>query len=181
MKFFKASEIYVKLPHSVEYPTRRLTPVVPARGLWVSGIHRSIFNIDHGIMISNISTTKAEVHNYTSTPVDIDIIGISTIGYSIKNRTVRPQKYTTSFDSVDEQGIATLGIVTCNTNINVMKYTTSHERVDDAGIVTLGIVTRNNNMKPIVMPSIDYLAKGDSHGLFISRIESKRPTISDLP
>lgn len=179
MKFFKAKEIYVKLPHSTEYPRRRDTPVVPARGLWVSGIHRSIFNIDHGVYISNVHTSKIQVHDYITTPISLDTTGIAMTGYSIRSRSVKPQRYTTAEVRENDDGIMTMGI-SFRSYIEPMRYTTSEKHVNDEGCTTIGIVMRDGDIKPIKQLSASYNVNADSHGLFISKLESKRSIISNV-
>ena len=110
--FFKSPEIYVKLTRSSQYPTVKDTPLVPIRGLWVTGIHRSIFDIDHHVTITNIDTSRVEVHDYTASSNTIQDEGHSTIGVVCLNSVyVNPQKYSTSSDTIQDEGHSTIGIV----------------------------------------------------------------------
>ena len=154
MKYFvKSPEIYVKLTRSSQYPTVKDTPLVPIRGLWVTGIHRSIFDIDHHVTITNIDTSRVEVHDYTASSNTIQDEGHSTIGIVCLNgRKVTADKYSTTEKTIDDEAHSTLGIVRCNSN-----YIT-----------------------PKIYSESKYGNVCDSHGIFVSTITSSKATITDV-
>ena len=151
--FFKSPEIYVKLTRSTQYPTVKDTPMVPIRGLWVAGIHRSIFDIDHHVTITNIDTSHAEVHDYT-----------------------------TSSDMIQDEGHSTIGVVQLNSgHLNPQKYTTSSDMIHDEGHSTIGVVCLNGNyVTPKIYSESKYGNVCDSHGIFVSNITSSQATITDV-
>jgi hypothetical protein len=181
--FFKSPEIYVKLTRSTQYPTVKDTPIVPIRGLWVAGIHRSIFDIDHHVTITNIDTSHAEVHDYTTSSEVIQDEGHSTIGVvKLNSGHLNPQKYTTSSDMIHDEGHSTIGIVCLNNRkVTANKYSTTQQIVEDEGHSTIGIVCLNGNyVEAEIYSESKYGNICDSHGIFVSNITSSQATITDV-
>lgn len=181
--FFKSPEIYVKLTRSSQYPTVKDTPLVPIRGLWVAGIHRSIFDIDHHVTITNIDTSHAGIHDYTSSSGMVQDEGHSTIGVvQLNSGHLNPQKYTTSSDKIQDEGHSTIGIV-CLNNRKVIadKYSTTQQTVEDDGHTTIGVVClRGNYIKAETYGDTKYGNVCDSHGIFVSNMTSSQATITDV-
>jgi hypothetical protein len=181
--FFKSPEIYVKLTRSTQYPTVKDTPIVPIRGLWVAGIHRSIFDIDHHVTITNIDTSHAEVHDYTTSSEVIQDEGHSTIGIvKLNSGHLNPQKYTTSSDMIHDEGHSTIGIVCLNNRkVTANKYSTTQQTIEDEGHSTIGVVCLNGNyVEAEIYSESKYGNVCDSHGIFVSNITSSQATITDV-
>ena len=181
--FFKSPEIYVKLTRSTQYPTVKDTPIVPIRGLWVAGIHRSIFDIDHHVTITNIDTSHAEVHDYTTSSEVIQDEGHSTIGVvQLNSGHLNPQKYTTSSDMIHDEGHSTIGIVCLNNKkVTANKYSTTQQTIEDEGHSTIGVVCLNGNyVEAEIYSESKYGNVCDSHGIFVSNIASSQATITDV-
>ena len=180
--FFRSPEIYIKLRRSSEYPTNLDTPLVPIRGLWVAGIHRSIFDIDHAVMVTDIDSTKVVEHDYTTSSSMIKDEGCAHIGIVMYNsHNVPVQKYTKSSSMVKDEGCAHIGIVMLNShNLPVQKYTTSHHTFNDEGCAHMGIIV--NAIKPnyTIYHETKYSAMGDAQGLFVSAINSTPATVTDV-
>jgi hypothetical protein len=180
--FFKSPEIYVKLIRSSQYPTVKDTPLVPIRGLWVAGIHRSIFDIDHHVTITDIDTSHAGIHDYTTSSDTIQDEGHSTIGVvQLNSGYVNPQKYSTSSDTIQDEGHSTIGVVCLNGGkVTADKYSTTEKTIDDEGHSTIGIVCLNGNyITPKIYSESKYGNVCDSHGIFVSNIVSSQATITD--
>ena len=112
--FFRSPEIYVKLKRSSMYPTNKDTPLVPIRGLWVTGIHRSIFDIDHVVQITDIKSSKC-----------------SAIDYSTIEKTIK------------DDGCSILGVVALNNNVNIsLRTKKKYSGVGDShGLFVAGLST----------------------------------------
>lgn len=180
--FFKSPEIYVKLTRSTQYPTVKDTPIVPIRGLWVAGIHRSIFDIDHCVTITGIESSHAGVHDYTSSNEVIRDEGCSILGIvRLKSSKLNVQKYTTSQNRICDEGCSVLGIVCCGSQkVVASKYSTTNENVEDEGCSILGIVSANNTVIPHQYSNTEYKNICDSHGIFVSNVTSHKATITDI-
>lgn len=183
--FFRSSEIYVKLPHSSRYPTRRDTPIVPIRGLWVSGIHRSIFNIDHGIQISNIESTSGIYDDAGTVSVDFhESDGCSVLGHVVCNTKPTIQVYSTTSTTVNEKdGCTVMGHVICNETPNTLKYsqaTSNFHESDGCTVMGHVMVSFGNHLKHNSITQTDYEGKGDAQGLFVSTLIISQATITDV-
>lgn len=181
--FFRSPEIYIKLKRSSLYPTTKDTPLVPIRGLWVAGIHRSIFDIDHHVTITNIDSSHAGIHDYTTSSETIQDEGHSTIGVVLLNSGhLIPQKYTTSSGMIQDEGHSTIGIVCLNgRKVTADKYSTTQRTVEDEGHTTIGIVRLNSNyIKHEIYSESKYGNVCDSHGIFVSNMVSNQATITDV-
>lgn len=179
--FFRSPEIYIKLKRSVQYPTVKDTPLVPIRGLWVSGIHRSIFDIDHGIQVTDIQSTQSSVNDFTSRSEEVKDEACVLSGIvSLIGPTITSKKYTTVYDSWEDDAIALSGIVSlCNSNIPVSKYETVEHNADDDGFSILGVVNLNESIIAKYFENEKYSNVADSHGVFVAGISTNRSTITD--
>ena len=180
--FFRSPEIYVKLKRSSMYPTNKDTPLVPIRGLWVTGIHRSIFDIDHVVQITDIKSSKCSAIDYSTIEKTIKDDGCSLLGaVMMDGPKLAVQKYAVTDAAVkDDDGCSVLGIVALNTSINVNKYKTTNDSVkDDDGCSVLGIVALNNNVNISRYAKKKYSSVGDSHGLFVAGLSTSRVSVTD--
>lgn len=181
--FFKSPEIYVKLTRSTKYPTTKDTPLVPIRGLWVAGIHRSIFDIDHCVTITGMESSHAGVHDYTSSSGMFQDEGCSTIGViQLKSGHLHPQKYTSSSNMIQDEGYSTIGVIRLNgRKVIADKYSTTQKTVEDEGYTTIGVVcVCGNYIEAEVYRDAKYGNVCDSHGIFVSNMASGRSTITDV-
>ena len=90
-KIYYAKEIYKKIPVNLQHPTALDTPIVPIRGLYVAGLHRNIFNIDHCVQITALENQPARWVNYTRITADMSDDG-GFIMRGIKRRIAAPSK-----------------------------------------------------------------------------------------
>ena len=181
--FFRSPEIYIKLKRSSLYPTTKDAPIVPIRGLWVAGIHRSIFDIDHVLEVTDITTSRASVNDYSSSNETIKDEGCSVLGIvSSNDGRMVAQKYTTSKDTIKDEGCSVLGIIQCNNGkFTTMKYSTTSAKVNADSCSVLGIVSCEGTKIPrFVYRDNKYYANCDSHGIFVSNMRSTRATVTDV-
>lgn len=180
--FFRSPEIYVKLKRSSMYPTNKDTPLVPIRGLWVTGIHRSIFDIDHVVQITDIKSNKCSVIDYSTIEKTIKDDGCSLLGAVMVNGPkLTVQKYAFTDECIKEDdGCSILGVVVLNgSSINVNKYKTINETIKDDGCSLLGAVALNNNVNISRYTKKKYSSVGDSHGLFVAGLSTSRVSVTD--
>jgi hypothetical protein len=163
------------------YPTNKDTPLVPIRGLWVTGIHRSIFDIDHVVQITDIESSKSSIADYTSIEKAVKDDGCSLTGVVMVNGSKVPvQKYTSTDETTKDDGCSILGIVTLNENINVNKYKTVNESMkEDDGCSILGIIALNNNVNISWYTDRKYSSVCDSHGLFVAGLSTSRVSVTN--
>ena len=88
-KIYYAKEIYKKLPVTLQHPTALDTPIVPIRGLYVAGLHRNIFNIDHCVQLTSLINEPAQWVNYTKTTAEMSDDG-SFIIRGVRRRALKP-------------------------------------------------------------------------------------------
>ena len=183
MKYFlRSPEIYVKLKRSSMYPTTKDTPLVPIRGLWVTGIHRSIFDIDHAVQITNIESSKCSINDYTSIEKTIKDDGCTLSGVVMANGAkLSIQKYTATDKIIKDDGCSILGVVALSgSSINVNKYKTITEPMkEDDGCSILGVVVLNNAVNFESYTKQTYSSPGDSHGLFVAGLRTSRVSVTD--
>ena len=182
MKYFlRSPEIYVKLKRSSMYPTTKDTPLVPIRGLWVTGIHRSIFDIDHGVQITNIESTKCSVNDYTSIEKAIKDDGCVLSGVVMANGPkLSIQKYSATDKIIKDDACSILGLVVLNgSSINVNKYKTITEPMKDDGCSILGVVVLNNAVNFESYTKQAYSSPGDSQGLFVAGLRTSGVSVTD--
>ena len=178
--FFRSPEIYVKLKRSNMYPTNKDTPLVPIRGLWVTGIHRSIFDIDHVVQITDIKSSKCSAIDYSTIEKTIKDDGCSLLGaVMINGPKLAVQKYAATETGIKDDGCSILGVVALNTSINVNKYKTINESIKDDGCSILGAVALNNNVNISLHTKKKYSGVGDSHGLFVAGLSTSRVSVTD--
>ena len=88
-KIYYAKEIYKKLPVTLQHPTALDTPIVPIRGLYVAGLHRNIFNIDHCVQLTSLINEPAQWVNYTKTTAEMSDDGAFIIR-GVRRRALKP-------------------------------------------------------------------------------------------
>ena len=135
-KIYYAKEIYKKIPVNLQHPTALDTPIVPIRGLYVAGLHRNIFNIDHCVQITALENQPARWVNYTRITADMSDDG-GFIMRGIKRRIATP---------------------------SIVKYSrTTTEMTDDGGFIMRGIKRRIATPSNVPRPRINHDHIGDSH------------------
>lgn len=165
-KIYYAKEIYKKLPVSLQHPTALDTPIVPIRGLYVAGLHRNIFNIDHCVQITALENQPTRWVNYTRITADMPDDG-GFILRGIKRRNMVPSivKYSrTTASMADDGGFIMRGIKRRNMRPSITPYgKVNVEMPDDGGFIMRGIKRRNTTPSKVPRPTINHDHIGDSH------------------
>jgi hypothetical protein len=167
-KIYYAKEIYKKLPVSLQHPTALDTPIVPIRGLYVAGLHRNIFNIDHCVQLTAVDNEPARWVDYTRIKADMVDDGGGFILRGIRRRAAVPKvdKYTrTTAEAADDGAFIIRGIRRRAAMPSVTAYgNVTSDMVDDGG----GFIIRGIRRRTL-MPKIDRRTAvnrdhiGDSH------------------
>lgn len=165
-KIYYAKEIYKKLPVSLQHPTALDTPIVPIRGLYVAGLHRNIFNIDHCVQITALENQPARWVNYTRITAEMSDDG-GFIMRGIKRRNSAPSltKYSRiTAEMPDDGGFIMRGIKRRNTTPSITPYgKVNAEMPDDGGFIMRGIKRRAATPSKVHRPTINHDHVGDSH------------------
>lgn len=165
-KIYYAKEIYKKLPVSLQHPTALDTPIVPIRGLYVAGLHRNIFNIDHCVQITSINNEPARWVDYTRTTADMPDDG-SFILRGIRRRAALPKidRYTrTSAEMADDGGFIVRGIRRRATTPSITPYgKVTVDMPDDGAFILRGIRRRSLILNTVQRSSVNHDHIGDSH------------------
>lgn len=165
-KIYYAKEIYKKLPVSLQHPTALDTPIVPIRGLYVAGLHRNIFNIDHCVQLTAINNEPARWVDYTRITADMPDDG-AFIVRGIRRRAALPKidRYTqTTAEMPDDGGFIIRGIRRSAVTPNITPYgKVSADTPDDGGFIIRGIRRQALQLKTNKMTTINHDHIGDSH------------------
>ena len=165
-KIYYAKEIYKKLPVSLQHPTALDTPIVPIRGLYVAGLHRNIFNIDHCVQITALENEPARWVNYTRITADMSDDG-GFIMRGVKRRNMVPSitKYSRTTASMsDDGGFIMRGVKRRATIPSITPYgKVTTDMADDGGFIMRGIKRRNTTPSKVPRPTINHDHIGDSH------------------
>lgn len=165
-KIYYAKEIYKKLPVSLQHPTALDTPIVPIRGLYVAGLHRNIFNIDHCVQITALENQPARWVNYTRITAEMSDDG-GFIMRGIKRRIAAPSitKYSrTTAEMPDDGGFIMRGIKRRSATPSITPYGKANaEMSDDGGFIMRGIKRRNSTPSKVPRLTINHDHIGDSH------------------
>ena len=139
-KIYYAKEIYKKLPVTLQHPTALDTPIVPIRGLYVAGLHRNIFNIDHCVQLTSLTNEPAQWVNYTKTTAEMSDDGAFIIR-GVRRRGIKPSfvRYTrTSTEMSDDGEFIIRGVrrrgLTLSTN---RKGSINHDHIGDSHCVKI--------------------------------------------
>lgn len=165
-KIYYAKEIYKKLPVTLQHPTALDTPIVPIRGLYVAGLHRNIFNIDHCVQLTDLTNEPAQWVNYTKTTADMSDDG-SFIIRGVRRRGIKPSfvKYTrTSTELSDDGGFIIRGVRRRAHTPNFTAYgRASVEMSDDGAFILRGVRRRGLTPSTNRKGRVNHDHIGDSH------------------
>lgn len=165
-KIYYAKEIYKKLPVTLQHPTALDTPIVPIRGLYVAGLHRNIFNIDHCVQLTALINEPAQWVNYTRTTAEMSDDG-SFIIRGVRRRGIKPSfvRYTrTSAEMSDDGSFIMRGVRRRSLAPNFTAYgKVSAEMSDDGSFIIRGVRRRSLTLNTIRKGSINHDHIGDSH------------------
>lgn len=166
-KIYYAKEIYKKLPVSLQHPTALDTPIVPIRGLYVAGLHRNIFNIDHCVQLTAINNEPAQWVNYTKITADMVDDGGGFILKGIRRRAAVPKidKYTrTSAEMADNGAFIIRGIRRRAAMPSITAYgKVTSDMTDDGGFILRGIRRRAAMLNTVRKSTVNHDHIGDSH------------------
>lgn len=166
-KIYYAKEIYKKLPVSLQHPTALDTPIVPIRGLYVAGLHRNIFNIDHCIQLTAIDNEPARWVDYTRTTAEMTDDGGGFILRGLRRRAAMPKidKYTrTTAEMADNGSFIIRGIRRRAAMPSVTAYgKVTSNMTDDGGFIIRGIRRRALILNTVRRSSVNHDHIGDSH------------------
>lgn len=165
-KIYYAKEIYKKLPVSLQHPTALDTPIVPIRGLYVAGLHRNIFNIDHCVQITSINNEPARWVNYTRISADmVDDGGFIIRGLRRRAPIPKIDKYTrTSSEMTDDGGFIIRGFRRRAVKPDFKAYgKVTSDMVDDGGFIIRGFRRQSPILKTDRMTTVNHDHIGDSH------------------
>ena len=180
-KIYYAKEIYKKLPVSLQHPTALDTPIVPIRGLYVAGLHRNIFNIDHCVQITALENEPARWVNYTRITADMSDDG-GFIMRGVKRRNMVPSitKYSRTTASMsDDGGFIMRGIKRRARIPSITPYgKVTADMTDDGGFIMRGIKRRATTPSKVPRPTINHDHIGDSHCVKILDISNSPADIT---
>ena len=167
-KIYYAKEIYKKLPVSLQHPTALDTPIVPIRGLYVAGLHRNIFNIDHCVQLTAINNEPTQWVNYTKITADMADDGGGFILRGIRRPAALPKidKYTrTSAEMADNGAFIIKGIRRQSAAPSITAYgKVTSDMVDDGGgFILKGIRRQSLIPKTVRRSTVNHDHIGDSH------------------
>ena len=165
-KIYYAKEIYKKLPVTLQHPTALDTPIVPIRGLYVAGLHRNIFNIDHCVQLTSLINEPAQWVNYTKTTAEMSDDG-SFIIRGARRRGIKPSfvRYTrTSTEMSDDGEFIVRGVRRRGIKPNFVAYgKASAELSDDGSFILRGVRRQGTQPSTIRKGRVKHDHIGDSH------------------
>lgn len=166
-KIYYAKEIYKKLPVSLQHPTALDTPIVPIRGLYVAGLHRNIFNIDHCVQLTALTNEPTQWVNYTRITAEMSDDG-EFILRGLRRRAAIPKvdRYsrTTAEISDDGGGFILRGLRRRAAIPNIIAYgNVTSEMSDDGEFILRGIRRQSTQPSIVRKTSINHDHIGDSH------------------
>lgn len=165
-KIYYAKEIYKKLPVTLQHPTALDTPIVPIRGLYVAGLHRNIFNIDHCVQLTSLINEPAQWVNYTKTTAEMSDDG-SFIIRGVRRRGTKPSfvRYTrTSVEMSDDGSFIVRGVRRRALAPNFTAYgRVSSELSDDGAFILRGVRRRGLALNTFRKGTVKHDHIGDSH------------------
>ena len=165
-KIYYAKEIYKKLPVTLQHPTALDTPIVPIRGLYVAGLHRNIFNIDHCVQLTSLTNEPAQWVNYTKTTAEMSDDG-SFIIRGVRRRGTKPSfvRYTrTSVEMSDDGSFIVRGVRRRAHTPNFVAYgKVSSELSDDGSFILRGVRRRGLTLSTNRKGRANHDHIGDSH------------------
>ena len=180
-KIYYAKEIYKKLPVTLQHPTALDTPIVPIRGLYVAGLHRNIFNIDHCVQLTSLINEPAQWVNYTKTTAEMSDDG-SFIIRGVRRRGIKPSfvRYTrTSSDLSEDGGFIVRGVRRRAHTPNFTAYgRASVEMSDDGGFIIRGVRRRGLTLSTNRKGRVNHDHIGDSRCVKILDISNSPADIT---
>lgn len=179
-KIYYAKEIYKKLPVTLQHPTALDTPIVPIRGLYVAGLHRNIFNIDHCVQLTDLINEPAQWVNYTKTTAEMSDDG-SFIIRGVRRRGIKPSfvRYTRTSTELSDDGFIVRGVRRRAHTPNFTAYgRASVEMSDDGSFIVRGFRRRGLTPKTNRKATVNHDHIGDSHCVKILDISNSPADIT---
>ena len=166
-KIYYAKEIYKKLPVSLQHPTALDTPIVPIRGLYVAGLHRNIFNIDHCVQLTDLTNEPTRWVDYTRIKADMVDDGGGFILRGIRRPAAVPKidKYTrTSAEAADDGAFIIRGIRRRAAMPSITAYgKVTSDMADDGAFIIRGIRRQAPILNTVRRSTVNHDHIGDSH------------------
>ena len=180
-KIYYAKEIYKKLPVTLQHPTALDTPIVPIRGLYVAGLHRNIFNIDHCVQLTSLINEPAQWVNYTKTTAEMSDDGAFIIR-GVRRRALKPNFVAygrVSSELSDDGSFIIRGVRRRALKPNFVAYgRVSSELSDDGSFILRGVRRRGLTLSTNRKGRVNHDHIGDSHCVKILDISNSPADIT---